>query len=86
MTAKGLATKLLVFNLGMAVLFILINHYILTLLNSSDIWHYWFFGFSGSPGGGITYVYFYPNFPLIIYLFTFLVDIYGLIKIRKSKD
>jgi hypothetical protein len=85
MTAKGLATKLLIFNLIMAALFILVNHYILTLLNSSDIWYYWFFGFSGSPKG-VSYVYFYLNFPLIIYLFTFLVDIYGLFKIRKSKD
>ena len=86
MTTKGLITKLLVFNVAMAIIFILIYHYTLTLLNSSQNWHYWFFGFTVSPGRGIQVIYLVFNFPLIIFLVTFLVDIYGLIKIRKSKE
>jgi hypothetical protein len=87
MVSKALTNKILIFNLVMTVLFILSYQFMVLLFSiiNKNSWVYLVFFIGYVPLRGVGFVLM-PNFPLFIFLIIFIVDIYYLVKVRRSTE
>jgi len=85
---KSFTNKILIFNLVMAVLFILSYQfmtYLFSLIFNRNYWDNLILFIGYVPLRGVGYVVM-PNFPVFVFILTIVVDGYYLARLRKSKE
>lgn len=88
MVSRGLTNKILIFNLVMAILFILSYQFMVELFSliiNRNYWDYSVFFIGYVPLRGVGYVQM-PNFPFFVFVITFIVDLYCLVKVKRSTE